>query len=68
MLQSWPAAPAAREVQEEHALWCRGKIAFNIPCDPLVERGLRSSGRPQSHRLCNSVFHAGASPAPQVLR
>jgi hypothetical protein len=30
-LQSWPAAPAAQEVQEERALWCWGKIAFNIP-------------------------------------
>jgi hypothetical protein len=38
------------------------KIAFEIPCDPLIERGLMSSGRPQSHKLCNAVHHEGASP------
>ena len=32
-----------------------GTIAFALPCDPLVERGLRLSGRPQSHRLCHAV-------------
>jgi hypothetical protein len=27
----------------------------SLKCDPLVERGLRSSGRPYSQKLCNSV-------------
>jgi 5-methyltetrahydropteroyltriglutamate--homocysteine methyltransferase len=45
-LQSWPAAPAAREVQEEHALWCRGKIAFKIPKDDHL------------HSIKTSLLHA----------
>ena len=44
----------------------RGKIAFKLLCDPLIERGRMSSGRSQSHKLCNSVFHEGASPSLQV--
>jgi hypothetical protein len=35
--------------------WRVGKKAFTIPCDPLIERGLMSSGKSQSQRLCNSV-------------
>jgi hypothetical protein len=31
------------------------KIPFILPCDPLIERGVISSGRSQSQRLCNSV-------------
>jgi hypothetical protein len=29
------------------------KMPFVCPCDPLIERGLMSSGRSQSQRLCN---------------
>jgi len=46
----------ASAAQGVHSRRCCGTIAFALPCDPLVERGLRLSGRPQSHRLC----HAGA--------
>jgi hypothetical protein len=47
--QGRQAAPGVHS--REHC----GTIAFKIPCDPLVERGLRLSGRPQSHRLCHAV-------------
>jgi len=39
------------------------RIGNCILCDPLVERELKFSGRPQSHALCNAVFHEGVSPS-----
>ncbi len=55
----WPAAGGAGALQGRlRGLRFRGgnaRMPFEFPCDPLIERGLLSSGRSQSQRLCNSV-------------
>ena len=47
--------PVASPTPRVHSSRDCGTIAFAIPCDPLIERGLMSSGKSQSQRLCNSV-------------
>jgi hypothetical protein len=47
--------PVAFPTLRVHSRRDCGTIAFAMPCDPLIERGLMSSGKSQSQRLCNSV-------------
>jgi hypothetical protein len=56
-------APTAQQIWQSLLEEYVHRIGFFILCDPLVERGQWSSGRPQSYTLCNSVLHEGVSPS-----